>query len=119
MTDTSSLQDIDTSLHSFVSIVDDVCVPLFEKSTDFSCTNKFMYNEDCEIKKMIFHDKLNLYRNNRCDATRIGMVRTWSIFKSSVRKFKKECQKQKTSKLIQSRFKGAKEYSVLEAITNR
>ena len=112
LTDASSLQDIDMSLHSFVSIIDDVCGPLFEKSTDFACTNKstFTYNENCEIKKMIFHDKLNQYRNNRCDATRIEMVRDRSIFKSSVRKFKKECQKQKTNKLIQSRFKDAKEY---------
>ena len=56
-----------------------------------------MYNEDCEINKMIFHDQLNQYRNNRCDATRIEMVRARSIFKSSVRKFKKECQKQQVS----------------------
>ena len=38
------------------------------------------------------------------------MVRARSIFKSSVRKFKKECKKQKTNKLIESRFKDAKEY---------
>ena len=62
LTDAASLQDIDMSLHSFVSIIDGVCGPLFEKSTDFACTNKstFTCNEDCEIKKMIFNDKLNL-----------------------------------------------------------
>lgn len=69
-----------------------------------------MYNEDCEIKKMFFYDKLSKYRNNKWDATRIEMVRARTAFKSSARKFKTECQKHKTNKLIQSRFKDAKEY---------
>ena len=79
-----------------------------------------MYNEDCKIKKMLFYDKLNKYRNNKCDATRTGMVRARTAFKSSVRKFKTECQKHKTSKLIQSRFKDAKDYwRLLKAVTIR
>ena len=36
-TDTSSLQYVDTSLFSFVSIIEYVCEPLFGKSSDFSC----------------------------------------------------------------------------------
>ena len=110
----SSLQDVDTSLQSFVSIIDDVCKPLFEKYVNCFCKNNklssFTYNEDCEIKKMIFYDKLNMYRNNKCDATRAKIVNARSVFKSTVRKFNRECQKHKTNKLIQSRFKDAKEY---------
>ena len=84
----SSLQDVDTSLNSFVSIIDDVCKPLFEHPVkSFQCKHdkpsSFVYNEDCEIKKMIFYDKLNMYRDNKCDATRAEMVRARSIFKSS------------------------------------
>ena len=81
----SSLQDVDTSLNSFVSIIDDVCKPLFEHPVkSFQCKHdkpsSFVYNEDCEIKKMIFYDKLNMYRDNKCDATRAEMVRARSIF---------------------------------------
>ena len=71
---------------------------------------RFTYNDDCEIKKMNFYDKLNLYRKNGCDATRAEMVRARSIFKSSVRKFNRECHIDKTNKLIKARFKDAKEY---------
>ena len=51
-----------------------------------------------------------MYRDNKCDATRAEMVRARSIFKPSVRKFNRECQRNKTNKLIKSRFKDAKEY---------
>ena len=110
----STLQDVDTTVQSFVSIIDDVCKPLFEKPVKCFCKNdqssSFMYNDDCEIKKMNFYDKLNMYRKNRCDATRAEMVRARSTFKSSVRKFNRECQINKTNKLIKARFKDAKEY---------
>ena len=43
-------------------------------------------------------------------STRAEMVRARSNFKSSVRKFNRECQKYKTDKLIATRFKDAKEY---------
>ena len=78
------MQDVDTSLLSFVSIIDDVCKPLFEKYVNCFCKNNklssFTYNEDCEIKKMIFYDKLNMYRNNKCDATRAEIVNARSVF---------------------------------------
>ena len=108
------MDDVDTCLQSFVSIIDDVCMPLFKKPTNCSCKNdkssSSLYNEDCKIKKMIFYDKLNKYRKNKCDATRAEMVRARSNFKSSVRKFNRECQKYKTDKLIATRFKDAKGY---------
>ena len=83
------MQDVDTSLNSFVPIIDDVCKPLFEHPEKSFCKrdkpSSFVYNEDCVIKEMIFYDKLNMYRDNKCDATGAEMVRARSIFKSSVR----------------------------------
>ena len=57
-----------------------------------------------------FFDKLNKYRKNKTDINREEMVRARSIFKSSVRKFKRACLKKKTNKLINTRYKDAKEY---------
>ena len=68
------------------------------------------YDQDCEIKRMHFFDKLNKYRKNKTDINREEMVRARSIFKSSVRKFKRACLKKKTNKLINTRYKDAKEY---------
>ena len=105
---------IDTCLDNFVSIIDDVCKPLFEKPCKKTVsdlkTNSFVYSHDCELKKMKFFDNLNNYRKNKNDFNRREMVKSRSEFKSSVRKFKRDCQKNKTEKLINTRFKDAKEY---------
>ena len=44
------------------------------------------------------------------DATCTEMVKARSIFKSSVKKFNRECQTDKINKLVKARFKDAKEY---------
>ena len=51
-----SLSSIDLCLDSFVSVIDGVCKPLFEKTCINSNTNKptFVYSEHCEIKKLDF-----------------------------------------------------------------
>ena len=107
-----SLSSIDLCLDSFVSVIDDVCKPLFEKTCINSNTNKstFVYSEHCEIKKLDFFDKLNKYRKDKSDENRIAMVKARSVFKTSVKNFKDQLQKQKTAKLIQTRFKESKEY---------
>ena len=68
------------------------------------------YDDDCEIKRINFFDKLNKYRNDKTHINRQEMVRARSCFKSSVRKFKRDCLNKKTDKLINKRYKDAKEY---------
>ena len=47
---------VNTCLDNFVSIIDDVCQPLFEKSCTNTATKipSFVYNHECEIKKILF-----------------------------------------------------------------
>ena len=56
---------------------------------------------------MKYNDKSNKYRNTKTDANREELMRARSLFKSSVRKFKRECLKENISKLINTRYKDA------------
>ena len=102
-----------TCVENFVSVIDSVCKPLFEKNCKFSVNtilNPSQYDDNCEIKRMNFFDKLNKYRNDKTDTNREEMVRARSCFKSSVKRFNIHCLKKKTDKLINTRYKDAKEY---------
>ena len=92
-------------------MLDSVCKPLFEKSCKLPDSSKIRkgYNNECEIKRMNIFDKLNKYRNNKTDVNREETVRARSLFKSSVRKFKSECSKEKT-KFINICYKNIKQY---------
>ena len=106
-------ESIDTCVENFVSVIDSVCKPLFEKKCKFSVNTKLkpsQYDDNCEIKRMNFFNKLNKYRNDKTDTNREEMVRARSCFKSSVRRFKRDCLKKKTDKLVNTRYKDAKEY---------
>ena len=101
------------SVFIIVAVIDNVCNPLFEKKCKSPESTKMRtatYDHECEIKRMHFFDKLNKYRKDKSDINRVEMVRARSYFKSSVRKYKRECMKQKTNKLINTRFKDAKGY---------
>ena len=106
-------ESIDTCVENFVSVIDSVCKPLFEKKCKSSVNTKLkpsQYDDNCEIKRMNFFDKLNKYRNDKTDTNREEMVRARPCFESSVRRFKRDCLKKKTDKLINTRYKDAKEY---------
>ena len=105
--------NIDKCVENFVAVIDNVCKPLFEKKCKSPESTKMRaasYDHECEIKRMHFFDKLNKYRKDKSDINRVEMVRARSCFKSSVRKYKRECMKQKTNKHINTRYKDAKEY---------
>ena len=106
--------NIDACLEHFVSVLDSVCKPLFEKLCKLPDSSKIMtrYNKESEIKRMNLFNKLNKYRNDKTDANRVEMVRARSLFKSSIRIFKRECLKEKTNN-INTRFKDAKQYLLL------
>ena len=55
-------------------------------------------------------EKLNKYRKNKTDASRIELVNARSAYKKSVRKFKYDCLKNKTQYLLQQKHKDAKQY---------
>ena len=53
---------------------------------------------------------LNKYRADKTDANRINMVRARTEFKAEVRQFKRELDRAKTKRLVDSKYRNAKEY---------
>ena len=70
----------------------------------------FAYNEECEYKKILFLNLLNKYRAEKSDTNRLNMVRARTDFKAEVRKFKLEQDKAKSKRLVDAKYKNAKEY---------
>ena len=107
-------EQVEESIQSFVEVLDSVCKPLFEKYipevSQSQPKNTFLYNEDCENKKLLFFNRLNVYRNNPNDENRQEMVNSRSSFKKSVREFRLDCRKRKTQYLLDNKYKNAKEY---------
>ena len=107
-------EQVEESIQSFVEVLDSVCKPLFEKYipevSQSQPKNTFLYNENCENKKLLFLNRLNVYRNNPNDENRQEMVNSRSSFKKSVREFRLDCRKRKTQYLLDNKYKNAKEY---------
>ena len=114
ITNDSSDLELDCCIQNFVSALDSVCKPLFEKpykkSTRACFNGPRLYSEECEIQKIDFLQKLNLYRYDKSNENRIAMVRARTCFKSSVRKFQYENKVKTTQKLINIKYKNARDY---------
>ena len=97
-------EQVEDSIQSFVKVLDSVCKPLFEKhipgENEYKLKSTILFNEDCEDKKLIFLDRLNLYRNEPNDENRQEIVSARSTFKRSVRKFRLDCRTRKTQYLL-------------------
>ena len=82
-------EQVEESIQSFVKVLDSVFKPLFEKhipgENEYKPKSTILFNEDCEDKKLIFLDRLNLYRNEPNDENRQVMVSAPSTFKRSIR----------------------------------
>ncbi|XP_053383852.1 uncharacterized protein LOC128550031 [Mercenaria mercenaria] len=115
----STNQDVDDCLQSFQTIVDKVASPLFKKavrkrtendSNGSFQNNNIWYNNECCEKKDVFLNLLNGYRSDPNDVNRINMVQARSIYKNTLRKCRYNFDKEKTSKLVNARFKNARLY---------
>ena len=69
-----------------------------------------VYSEECEFKKIVFLDMLNKFRAEKSDTNRINRVKARTDFKAEVRKFKLELDRVKPKRLVDAKYKNAKEY---------
>ena len=77
-----------------------------------------VYSKECELKKCISH-MLNKYRAVKSDTNRMNMVKAGTDFKAEVRKFKLELNRVKSKRLVDAKYKNAKEYwKLLKDATN-
>ena len=108
--------EIDSTVDSYITLIESVSSSFYKetkitpKENDRSGNTNFIFNEECEYKKLVFLDMLNKYRKDSIDTNRINMVKARTDFKMTVRKFKSELEKAKTKRLIDAKYKNAKEY---------
>lgn len=110
--------EIDNVVSSFVNVLDGVVSPLFKKNVTSgqkavhfnNRKDNPWYDRECEEKKVAFLTNLNIFRDNKSDNNRINLVKSRSVYKSTIRKSKYSYDKQNTIKLEQNRFKNAKLY---------
>ena len=105
----SSAESINSSISSFINVIDQVCAPMFEKNikcnpnndkskkrnSEYENTDNF--NESCGESRSNFFQLLNIYRLNKSDENRNNMVHARTIYKNDLRKYRTINDRLKTS----------------------
>ena len=126
--DASCENDINSSISSFSALIDTVCTPLFGKTSHSTSTKDrdqkktdFEFDHFCADKRKQFYHSLNIFRKNKSSENRQQMVMARTEYKNSVRNFNYNKQQQKSIKLLNARYKNAKEYWKLlkESVTRQ
>ena len=111
--------DIDVSLSLFIAALDKVCCPLFGKtifqSNDtgktFPKQNTVLnFDESCNDKRKDFCRKLNIFRHCKNGVNKQNLIKSRTEYRNTVRKYNFEQDRMKTTKLLNAKFKDAKEY---------
>ena len=108
--------EINESISSFSDLMDNICIPLFGKTShpnpqNSSNKNDFIFNNIlCSEKRKHFYSKLNDFRKNKTEINRHHMVRARTEYKNAVRKYNFEKDRQKSIKLLNAKYKNAKQY---------
>ena len=126
--DASCENDINSSISSFSALLDTVCTPLFGKTSHSTLTKDrdqkkidFEFDHLCADKRKQFYHSLNIFRKNKSSENRQQMIMARTEYKNSVRNFNYNKQQQKSIKLLNARYKNAKEYWKLlkESVTRQ
>ena len=111
----SNVSDINNVVNSIVTVLENVANPLFQKqlsakkkNTGLNDKKQNPWYKECEQSKYEFLNNLNIFRQNKCDMTRINLVKSRSNYKSTLRKSKFNYDKRNTIKLEEARLKDAK-----------
>ena len=103
----------------FIDALDKVCCPLFRKtifqSNDTSKTfpkqnTVLNFDASCNDKRKDFYRKLNIFRHCKNDVNKQNLIKSRTEYRNTVRKYNFEQNRMKTAKLLNAKFKDAKEY---------
>lgn len=90
---------------NLVKIIEDVSSPLFKKvkhDVDSEPLSNIRlnpwYNDECQERKKYFLQMLDKYRNLKNDENRINMVKARTNYKTIIRKYRYEYDREKTKK---------------------
>ena len=110
--DANTKTEINESISSFSDLMDNICIPLFGKTSNpkpqnSSNKNDFIFNNICSEKRKHFYSKLNDFMKNKTEINRHNMVRARTGYKNAVRKYNFEKDSQKSIKLLNAKYKNA------------
>ena len=98
-------------------MIDSVCIPLFQRNTKpyklSSCSrmnNRNNFNIICAEKRKAFYRYLDAFRRNKNAENRQNMITSRSEYKKAVEQFNFDCDQQNSRKLLNAKFKNAKDY---------
>ena len=84
---------------------------LKSKPQNSSNKNDLIFNNICSEKRKLFYSKLNDFRKKiKLEIYRHNMVRARTEYKNAVRKYNFEKDRQKSIKLLNAKYKNAKQY---------
>ena len=104
-------------LSDFNEILSNVCTPFFKSC---KANNSYQYeekrenpcfNEECEEKRYVLLQRLNIFRTNNNAESRMAMTRAGSDYKQTIRNARYEFDRQKTIRFEQAKFVNALNYT--------
>ena len=103
--DASCENDINSSIPSFLDLIDSVCIPWFQRNTkphkSSSCSqmnNRNNFNIICAEKQKAFYRHLDAFRRNKTAENRQNMITSRSEYKKAVKQFYFDRDQQKHRK---------------------
>ena len=111
--------EINQCLTDFNAIIENAASPVYKETckppniSEQSCPNKQeapWFDERCTEKKYYFMRMLDRYRLSKNDVNRIGLVKARSKYKAILRKCRYECDRERTSRFVNARYKDARLY---------
>ena len=91
-------------------MIDSVCIPLFQRNIKPYKLNSCSRVIICAEKRKAYYRYLDAFRRNKNAENRQNMITSRSKYKKVVKQFNFDRDQQKSRKLLNAKFKNAKDY---------
>ena len=113
----ASSKNIDLSLSSFITNIESICKPLFERDSvknnckqDQSKGHNLTFDRECLDKRKVFYSCLNISRKNKTMENKLNMIKARSEYKKEVRTYNYRQGTERTNILLNAKYKNVKHY---------
>ena len=115
----TSSEHVNQNIKKFEDVMSNICDPLFSKkaffqekqSTPYTSTKHTpWFDDECDVLRKLFYDELSKFRQDKTIENQSNLVRARANYKRLIRQKRFNFDKDKTSKLLELKYKNAKEY---------
>ena len=115
----TSSEHVNQNIKKFEDLMSNICDPLFSKkaffqekqSTPYTSTKHTpWFDDECDVLRKLFYDELSKFRQDKTIENQSNLVRARANYKRLIRQKRFNFDKDKTSKLLELKYKNAKEY---------